>query len=589
MKSHVERGADAAANRSVTDLGIAGFDNAELIGQGGFGSVYRARQVALGRVVAIKVLSIPALNDDTRTRFERECRAVGSLSAHPHIVTVHDCGTNEWGRPYIVMDYMERGSLAHRIDADGSIPWPDAVDLIVKVCGAVGTAHAAGVLHRDIKPENILLSAYGEPTLADFGISSLAMEHQTVSGAITASLAHAAPELLNGDPPSKRSDIYAVASTLFTLLAGESPFARRAGETLPSVIARIVSDAPIDLRPRGIPDDVCVALEAALVKDPVRRPSSASELGALLRTAQERHGAAPSAMVIDPELAAETADRFDLVGHFAPGNATITGRTRARFRPILEPPKEVPPAPRPVWKRPVLIGASVAFLLAATAGAVALTRGRAPDESPPRNPAVAAVPDTEDPSGSNSRRERERDRDGKERDRRKRGGRGAATGGGVAAPGASSFSAPTGASESGTSSGSGTQPSGARQEEPSRDEPRPPPPPPPPAPPTISLYQLYNRETGEYFMTISGADAYRRESDGWRQRILGKVYSSSVKGTRRIPLDEGYAYVFVESHPVTEPSTSAAPIYKGTVGNDFYYTRDAIEAESYTPVGYVGI
>ena len=155
----------------LMDLGVEGVENAVLIGQGGFGSVYACYQPAFDRQVAIKILSTPGLNEQVERRFRRECRAVGVLSGHPHIVTVFDSGISQWGRPYIVMEYLSDGSLADRLRKSGAVPWKEALLIGAKIGSALATAHERGVLHRDIKPENILLSGYGEPKLADFGVS----------------------------------------------------------------------------------------------------------------------------------------------------------------------------------------------------------------------------------------------------------------------------------------------------------------------------------------------------------------------------------------------------------------------------------
>jgi serine/threonine-protein kinase PknK len=150
---------------------IPGYHVLAEIGHGGFAVVYRAHDHRFYRSVAIKVLRGP-LDAASRKRFERERRAMGTLSRHPHCVTVYDSGFTSDDRPYLVMEDMSGGSLRQRI-RDGPMPWPEVVAIGVKLAGALHAAHEAGVLHRDIKPENVLCSAYGEPKIADFGIARL--------------------------------------------------------------------------------------------------------------------------------------------------------------------------------------------------------------------------------------------------------------------------------------------------------------------------------------------------------------------------------------------------------------------------------
>ena len=151
-------------------LGLTGFDEVVEVARGGFGVVYRAHQVDFDRTVAIKVLTGP-FNDHARSRFERERRAMGSLSHHPNIVTVYGWGTTAKDEPYIVMEYMPGGALADVVK-DATMPWPDVVHLGTKLARALHAAHLAGILHRDVKPENVLVSSYGEPMLADFRIAA---------------------------------------------------------------------------------------------------------------------------------------------------------------------------------------------------------------------------------------------------------------------------------------------------------------------------------------------------------------------------------------------------------------------------------
>ncbi|MGW4119822.1 serine/threonine-protein kinase, partial [Nocardia sp. NPDC004711] len=151
----------------VTELRAAGFEEAEEIGRGGFGEVYRCSQPAAGRTVAVKVLTGEL--DENRERFFREQRAMGRLTGHPNIVDMLEVGETASGHPYLVMPYHARGSLDARLRRDGPLSLAQVLHLGVKIAGALETAHRAQVLHRDIKPGNILLTDYGEPALTDFG------------------------------------------------------------------------------------------------------------------------------------------------------------------------------------------------------------------------------------------------------------------------------------------------------------------------------------------------------------------------------------------------------------------------------------
>jgi predicted ATPase len=255
----------------VSELSPAGFEDAEEIGRGGFGIVFRCRQAALGREVAVKVLT--AELDKNRERFLREQRAMGVLTGHPNIVGVLHVGETESGHPYLVMQYHRPGSLDARIHHLGALPADEVLRLGVKLAGALETAHRAGILHRDIKPANILYTAFDEPALSDFGIAHITGGFKTATGVFTGSLAFTAPEILSGDPPSQASDVYGLGATLFAALTGHAAFERRSGEQVIAQFLRIASESAPNLREGGVPDDVADIVDMAMTREPNDRPS----------------------------------------------------------------------------------------------------------------------------------------------------------------------------------------------------------------------------------------------------------------------------------------------------------------------------
>ena len=170
---------------AVTELSAAGFADAEEIGRGGFGIVYRCRQVALERTVAVKVLT--AELDENRERFLREQRAMGRLTGHPNIVGVLQVGETQSGYAYLVMQYHRQGSIEARIRRLGPLRADEVLRLGVKMAGALETAHRVGIVHRDVKPANILLTDYGELALSDFGIAHISDGFKTATGTFTGS------------------------------------------------------------------------------------------------------------------------------------------------------------------------------------------------------------------------------------------------------------------------------------------------------------------------------------------------------------------------------------------------------------------
>src|SRR5271169_6801281 len=251
----------------AAELAAAGFSDAQEIGRGGFGAVYRCWQRALDRTVAIKVLTTD-LDADNVERFLREQRAMGKLCGHPNIVKIFQVGVTNSGRPYIVMQYHQRNSVNARIHQAGPLGWQETVHIGVKMAGALETAHRRGTLHRDVKPANILLSDYGEPQLTDFGIARIAGGFETATGVITGSPAFTAPEVLEGASPMPASDVYSLGATLFCALTGHAAFERRSGEKVVAQFLRITSQPIPDLRERGLPAEVSAVIERAMARDP---------------------------------------------------------------------------------------------------------------------------------------------------------------------------------------------------------------------------------------------------------------------------------------------------------------------------------
>ncbi|MFE3105081.1 protein kinase domain-containing protein [Nocardia tengchongensis] len=284
----------------VAELSSVGFEDAEEIGRGGFGVVCRCTQRDLDRVVAVKVLTTAEPDEESRARFLREQRAMGRLTGHPNIVGVLQIGEISSGRPYLVMQCHERGSLEDRIRRDGPLSVDEALRLGIKVAGALETAHRLGIVHRDVKPANILFTEYGEPALCDFGVARIAGGFETTARTVMASPAFAAPEVLDGHPPGPASDVYGLGSTLFCALTGHAAFERQSGEQVVAQFLRITTDPVPDLRTGGIPADVCAAIETAMDRDPSQRPSAVA-LGKQLQRIQRDHGYGVDEMTIRGE------------------------------------------------------------------------------------------------------------------------------------------------------------------------------------------------------------------------------------------------------------------------------------------------
>ncbi|MFD9664904.1 protein kinase [Rhodococcus sp. NPDC059968] len=329
----------------ATELDMAGLENAEEVGRGGFGVVYRCTERSLDRTVAVKVLTSDVGPDD-RTRFVREQRAMGKLSSHPHIVQILHVGVTANGSLFLVMPYHEHGSLQTLLRQKGPLPLPAVLGIGVKLAGALSAAHREGILHRDIKPANILITGYGEPQLTDFGIARIGGDFETSAGSVVGTPAFTAPEVLKGQPPSPASDVYGLGATLFCLMTGHAAFERRTREGVVAQFVRVTNQPIPDLREHGIPDDVCTAIEHAMAGDPADRPASADAFGNELRTVQLLHGLQMDAMAMPadpfratsppPRPGGAPASRTPAAMPNTPPTAATKFRPPTSARPLVE-------------------------------------------------------------------------------------------------------------------------------------------------------------------------------------------------------------------------------------------------------------
>ncbi|MEV4236640.1 protein kinase [Nocardia sp. NPDC050408] len=320
------------------ELAAAGFGDATEIGRGGFGVVYCCYEYALERYVALKLLR-SEVSGDEREQFLREQRALGRLFGHPHILQVLQVDITATGRPYIVMPFYACGSLETVLRDSGPLRWSEVLSIGVKMAAALAAAHAIGIVHRDVKPGNILLTDYGEPQLADFGIAQFGDVTTSSLQTVQGTPAFTAPEVLSGATPTPISDIYGLGATLHCLLAGRAAFARRTGEPLQVQLARIATAAIPSLRDQHIPTAVCAAIEAAMAAKPDERPTSAIEFGEWLRRVQHETGLAVDALALPPTVIESGSATSVPVASHTPGTVTPPPppSTATKFRPPAAP------------------------------------------------------------------------------------------------------------------------------------------------------------------------------------------------------------------------------------------------------------
>ena len=273
-----------------------------LIGAGGMGEVYRARDIRLDRSVAIKVLPTELSADpERRARFEREAKTIAGLT-HPHICTLHDVGDHE-GAMFLVMEHLAGQTLAARL-AKGPLPLDEALEAGIQIADALGVAHKQGIIHRDLKPGNVMLTKAGAKLL-DFGLAKLRplgvettadfsslltqASPETEKGTIFGTLAYMAPEQIEGQEADGRSDLFAFGALLYEMLTGTRAFT---GTRPASVISAIMSSqpAPISTFQPLAPPLLERLVRQCLAKAPEDRPDTAHDVANDLRWLRDTSG-----------------------------------------------------------------------------------------------------------------------------------------------------------------------------------------------------------------------------------------------------------------------------------------------------------
>ncbi|MFJ4173022.1 serine/threonine-protein kinase [Microbacterium sp. NPDC089696] len=404
---------------------LPGFTYLEPLGTGGFADVFLYEQQMPRRRVAVKVLLADRLASSAAQEFADEANVMAMLSTHPAIVTIYQAGVAGDGRPYLVMEYCPRPNLQVRARKE-SFSVAEALRVGVQVAGAVETAHRAGVLHRDIKPANILVTEYNRPALTDFGIASTTGATGEASGM---SIPWSPPESF-ADPPQSgpRTDVWALGATLFTLLAGRSPF-ERAGERNSSadLIERIERAALPSLARPDSPESLQRLLERAMAKNPDDRfPSAVAFARALQKVQIELSHSVTPIDIVDDHPPAEDLDddgdgltRVREIVSIDPDVAAFTRPSAAtqpkgpafaspdvpRFdspEPVDEATQLRAPAPAPapdddddrtIARGPVVVSPQASAPAGTTPGATASAPRLAPAPTPPVAPGAAVAED----------------------------------------------------------------------------------------------------------------------------------------------------------------------------------------------------
>jgi len=328
---------------------LPGFDYLDTLGSGGFAEVHLYEQHLPRRRVAVKVLSGGALDEASALQFRDEANQMAQLSSHPSIVTVYQAGIADSGQAYLVMEYCALPNYGVRYRQQG-ISLEEALSVGVQIAGAVETAHRAGILHRDIKPANILVTDFHRPALADFGIAGVLGSSTAVDAY---SVPWASPESLGeGGVLRPPSDVYSLAATVYTLLAGRAPFELPGGDNSPEALVHRLHTAPAPATGRpDVPPELEAVLATALSLSPAARHTTALSFGRALQQIQQQYGLAVTPMdaIDDPFARTGAVPTASYGGTVPPAlvGAPLAGTVPAATAPPTTPSPAAPTAAYP--------------------------------------------------------------------------------------------------------------------------------------------------------------------------------------------------------------------------------------------------
>ena len=322
---------------------LPGFTFLEVLGSGGFADVYLFEQHLPRRKIAVKVLLPEKMAGATTEQFTAEANVMALLSTHPAIVTIYQAGVSDDHRPYLAMEYCPKPNLQVRSRA-AALSVAEALRIGIQVAAAVETAHRAGILHRDIKPANILVTEYNRPALTDFGIATTAGSVDPSSGM---SIPWSPPESFADVPEfGVRSDVWALGATLFTLLAGRSPFEVPGGRNGGAELIQRIEGQPLARLERAdAPESLQLVLERSMSKRPADRYESAVAFARALQKVQIElaHSVTPIDILDDsPDADDEDDDDGELtrvrgIVSIDPQTTPAAGRTRERMVDFAPP------------------------------------------------------------------------------------------------------------------------------------------------------------------------------------------------------------------------------------------------------------